>query len=237
MNPPPPSSVDKSPQRIAALFDDIAHGYDVMNDVMTLGLHRWWKYKACMSLKLQPGNHVLDVCTGTGDLARQLSTMVRPSGRVVGLDFSADMLAIAKQRFAAEAVIDWVQGDALTLPFEPDTFDGCLISFGLRNVADPQQALQEMARVTKPGGHIALLDTASDNKNPLFWLYFNHLMPLISQFFGQRVEAYRYLSRSTEQFDTPQQLLERLRRSGFILPAIQRMGLGSVVLLTATKPL
>jgi demethylmenaquinone methyltransferase / 2-methoxy-6-polyprenyl-1,4-benzoquinol methylase len=218
------------------MFNRIAGTYDLLNDCMTGGMHRWWKQQACRSLKLQPGDTVLDVCTGTGDLAFILSKIVGPQGQVVALDFSEEMLAIAHKRFSKAANITWVQGDALNLPFETDRFQGAIISFGLRNVSSVPQTLSEMARVIRPGGRVVNLDTASDCQNPLFWLYFSKVMPALGRILSQDQDAYRYLCQSARTFETPAGIAAHLQELGLLETHIQRFALGSVSLQSGIKP-
>ena len=230
--------LDKSPEQISRMFNRIAPTYDRLNDWMTLGLHRTWKRKACEALQLKPGDSVLDVCTGTGDLAATLAQQVGPIGQVTALDFSSEMLAIAQNRFlenAMHAPIQWTQGDALALPFENETFHGAVISFGLRNVANVQQALSEMARVVKPGGWVVNLDTASDCANPLFWLYFSKIMPLLGRFLARDEQAYGYLCQSTQQFETPITLISYFQNVGLCQNRLFRFGLGSVAMQVGQK--
>lgn len=229
-------TLSKSPETISEMFNRIAKTYDFLNDCMTAGLHRQWKKTACSVLQLQPGDQVLDVCTGTGDLAYCLSQIVGEQGHVVGVDFSPEMLAIAKQRFSTCANVKWLQGNALSLPFEDNCFDGAVISFGLRNVESVEQALREMIRVTRPGSWIVNLDTASNCKNPLFWLYFSMVMPLLGKFLAKDYRAYQYLCRSTETFLKPVQIELLFQQLGLQQTIVRSFGLGSVSMQAGLKP-
>ena len=199
-------------------------------------MHRHWKQAACEMLKLQPGGKVLDVCTGTGDLAAVLSHQVGETGQVEALDFSAEMLAIGRQRFSSCSNIRWVEGDALALPYADNTFDGAIISFGLRNVASVPGALAEMVRVIRPGGRVINLDVASDVRNPLFWFYFSTIMPRLGKWMARDPVAYSYLCQSARAFQTPQQLGTLLTESGLVSVFIRRFGFGSVALQVGVKP-
>jgi demethylmenaquinone methyltransferase / 2-methoxy-6-polyprenyl-1,4-benzoquinol methylase len=221
----PPS---KSPDAISGMFNRIAKTYDLLNDCMTAGMHRHWKKQACRALNLKPGDSVLDVCTGTGDLAAILSGMVGRDGKVTAIDFSEEMLEIARDKYKNIDNISWVQGDALALPFEDNQFDGVIVSFGLRNVASVPGALAEMARVVRPGGWVVNLDTASDCKNPLFWFYFSTVMPLLGKLVAGDYTAYQYLCRSTQTFETPEQIAAHLRQFGLNHNRIIYLALGSV---------
>lgn len=226
--PHPVEELSKSPEVIAGMFNRIAKTYDVLNDCMTGGMHRQWKAQACKALQLKPGGRVLDVCTGTGDLAAMLSGLVGETGQVEGIDFSEEMLAVAQKRFAQVGNIKWCQGDALALPYEDNRFDGAIISFGLRNVMDIEKALAEMVRVVRPGGWVVNLDTASDCKNPLFWLYFSKIMPLLGRVLAGDTQAYQYLCRSSKTFATPSQIQQLLHHLGLQNTAVRYFGLGSV---------
>ena len=140
-----------APESVREMFDRISPVYDSMNRVMTLGLDRRWRRLAAEAV-VRPGDRVLDACCGTGDLALAAA---RAGGRVTGLDFSGAMLERARRKSEA---IEWVQGDVLELPFEDETFDAATIGFGIRNVADLEAGLRELARVLKPGGRLACLE-------------------------------------------------------------------------------
>jgi demethylmenaquinone methyltransferase/2-methoxy-6-polyprenyl-1,4-benzoquinol methylase len=140
------------------MFDRIAGRYDAMNSLMSAGLHHRWRARTVDIAGVSPGSAALDVCCGTGDLALELYRRVGPAGRVVGLDFSAPMLELAERKSAAQdAAVEWVQGNALDLPFPDSTFDAATVGFGVRNVADLGRAIAEMARVVRPGGAVAIL--------------------------------------------------------------------------------
>lgn len=224
----------KAPDAIAGMFNHIAKTYDLLNDLMTAGLHRQWKRNACKMLHPKPGDRILDLCTGTGDLAGLLAPQVGAKGCVVAVDFSENMLQIARERFTQDN-IHWMQGDALTLPFADNAFDGSIISFGLRNVASVKQVLAEMVRVTKPDGWVVNLDTASDCKNPLFWLYFSIVMPVLGRLVSKDANAYRYLCRSTRAFETPKQILAMLQDLGLSHCHVAYLGFGSVSIQRGQK--
>ena len=227
---------DKAPEHIAGMFNGIASTYDTLNDVMTLGMHRGWKQRACEQLQLKPGAQVLDLCTGTGDLAAMLASIVGPTGKVHALDFSEGMLALGKERFGHLPHIEFTWGDAMDLPLTDNLVDGAIISFGLRNVLSAPQVLSEMARVTKPGGWVAILDTASDYKNPLFWLYFRTIMPRLGALLSRNEDAYRYLCQSTETFMPPRAMCQTLQELGLRSVTHTPLGFGSVALVRGQKP-
>ncbi len=150
-----------SPDRVRSLFNTIAPVYDQLNDRLSFGLHRVWKQMAVKWCQPTQGATCLDVCCGSGDLTECLAEWVGPTGQVFGLDFAADLLAIARQRNdqrRSPLPITWIEGDALSLPFEDNGFDAITMSYGLRNVGDIPQALSELRRVLKPGAIAAILD-------------------------------------------------------------------------------
>lgn len=195
---------DKSVQ-VQRMFDRLAPRYDQLNDWMSMGIHRFWKQLACRKLQLQPGARVLDICTGTGDLTGILHKIVGDTGFVEGLDFSHDMLAHARQRFQ-QPNIRFTQGDALALPYPDQSFDGAIISFGLRNVTDIPQALAEMHRVLKPGALMVNLDTCPTPEWPILDLYVSQVIPRLGRLLAGDEAAYRYLSESTRHFLNPAEL-------------------------------
>lgn len=230
-----------TPVTIQQMFNRIAKTYDVLNDCISFGMHRLWKRRACQQLQLKPGDHVLDVCTGTGDLIGYLLPLVGKTGAVTGLDFSEEMLNVARERFPENTSnnIHLQQGDALALPFEDNTFDGAMISFGLRNVTDIPGAIREMTRVVKPSGWVVNLDTCPQPKLPGYWLYFKHIMPRIGKLICQdkgAESAYSYLSASTQNFLSPDELKTVFESAGLHPVSSQTLMFQSVSLQAGQKP-
>ena len=223
--------------QVQDMFNRIAGTYDSLNTCISMGFHKQWKKLACQKLQLPPGGRVLDVCTGTGDLIDSLFPLVGPQGQVEGLDFSEKMLAVARERFAQQTNVQLVQGDALALPYPDHTFDGAIISFGLRNVTSIPQALAEMQRVIKPGGYMVNLDTSPTPKLPGMAFYFSKIMPIIGGLFAKDPQAYQYLSESTRHFLTPAELKVAFEQAGCVHVQSQTLMLGSVSLQVGQKPL
>lgn len=215
---------------IQDLFNGIARRYDRMNLIMTGGVWRYWQRRFRRLAGFQPGERVLDVCCGTGDLSFMAAREVGPEGDVVGLDFSAGMLEVARQKTAAlgqaqaaMAPLRWVEGDALDLPFPDGSFDRVVTSFGMRNVADVAQAFREMARVVRPGGQVICLEL-SHPPNPLlrvpYLAYFRHVVPLLGAWArhlspDQDAPApYQWLPESLEGFPDQEGLAAILRAAG-----------------------
>jgi len=199
------------------MFDRIAGRYDAMNSVMSAGLHHRWRARTADVADLAPGAAALDVCCGTGDLALELRRRVGPGGRVVGLDFSAPMLELAERKAtAAAAAVEWVEGNALELPFGDATFDAATVGFGVRNVADVPRAIREMARVVRSGGRVAILEITTPQRPPLKWFYsvwFDRIVPLLGTAAGDR-EAYTYLPSSVRRFPPARELAALMHEAG-----------------------
>ncbi|MDH4379511.1 MAG: bifunctional demethylmenaquinone methyltransferase/2-methoxy-6-polyprenyl-1,4-benzoquinol methylase UbiE [Vampirovibrionales bacterium] len=230
---PAPQGQHREPL-VAAMFNRIAPTYDCLNDVISFGMHRVWKRQAVKALHLKAGQTVLDVCTGTGDLLAYLAPAVGPSGKLIGVDVSADMLAVAQKRFGTVATLH--HASALALPLASASVDAAMVSFGLRNVDDVPQAISEMARTLKPGGIMVSLDTTPDPWLPGYWWYFDTIMPLVGRFMSGDVGAYQYLSESSKRFAPPSQLALWFEESGLENVCAKRLAFGSVALIVGQKP-
>ena len=201
------------------MFDRIAGVYDLMNTAMTAGLHHRWRERAADRAELEAGGRALDVCCGTGDLALALAPRVGPEGTVIGSDFSEPMLELARRK-AAERSVDNVTfewADALELPYEDAGFDAVTVGFGVRNLADLDAGLGEMARVLRPGGRLVILEITQPRRPPLssfYWLWFDRIVPLLGSIAGDR-EAYTYLPESVKRFPPPEGLAAAMDGAGF----------------------
>lgn len=235
-----PSPAQKSAY-VNRMFDAIAARYDLLNRLMTFGLDRGWRRYAVRQVAYgytSSPRRALDVATGTGDFLPLLHTDM-PDALVVGLDFSLPMMQAGGTKLdAAGSQSGYVGGDALSLPFDDNTFDAITISFGLRNVANIEAALREMHRVAKPGGRMACLEVARP-RNPLVrfghQVYFNKIVPVIGQLVAGNAEAYTYLPQSAAQFPPPDELVDLLRRAGWRNGSYTRLGFGAVAVHTAEK--
>jgi demethylmenaquinone methyltransferase/2-methoxy-6-polyprenyl-1,4-benzoquinol methylase len=215
---------------VRTMFDRIAPVYDVMNRVMTAGLDRRWRRLAVRSI-VWPGDRVLDACCGTGDLAVEAE---RRGGRVVGLDFSGRMLERAQLK---SGTIEWVQGDALDLPFGDGEFDAATVGFGVRNLDDLERGLRELARVLRPGGKLAVLEITRPRGvlRPFFRLWLDALIPLAGRVLPGG-KAYTYLPASVRRFPGPDDLSTLLEAGGFREVRYRLLGGGSVALHTGVRP-
>ena len=199
-----------APDSVRSMFDRIAPVYDAMNRVMTVGLDLRWRRLAAAAA-VRPGDRVLDAACGTGDLA--LAAAEAGAGEVVGLDFSERMLERARRKSPA---IEWVNGDVLALPFPDGSFDAATIGFGVRNVADLERGLQELRRVLRPGGRLAVLEITRPRGalRPFFTLWFERLVPLLGRVLPGG-GAYAYLPASVRRFPPCEELATLLSRCGF----------------------
>jgi demethylmenaquinone methyltransferase/2-methoxy-6-polyprenyl-1,4-benzoquinol methylase len=198
------------------MFDRIAGLYDVMNSVMTAGLHHRWRRRAADLAALGPGDRALDVATGTGDLAIELARRVGAAGEVVGSDFSEGMLERARAKGAdAPAPLRFEWADAQALPYADASFAAATVGFGARNFADLEAGLGEMARVVRPGGRVVVLEITQPQRPPLstfFALWFDRLVPLLGRITDE--QAYSYLPSSVKRFPDPPALAAAMERAG-----------------------
>jgi demethylmenaquinone methyltransferase/2-methoxy-6-polyprenyl-1,4-benzoquinol methylase len=199
----PPGTLEA--RQVRAMFDRIAGVYDAMNTVMTAGLHHRWRERAVALAGVGPGSHVIDVATGTGDLALALARAVAPDGEVLGCDFSEAMLARARAK-APALRFDWA--DALALPYASDRFDAATVGFGARNFADLRRGIEELVRVVRPGGRVVILEITRPTREPLasfFRAWFDRIVPALGRIAGERA-AYSYLPSSVRRFPAPREL-------------------------------
>jgi demethylmenaquinone methyltransferase/2-methoxy-6-polyprenyl-1,4-benzoquinol methylase len=216
------------------MFDEIAPGYDVRNRMFSLARDDAWRRRAARLTQLQPGQTALDLCTGTGKLAHELVPLVRPGGRVIGIDFSPGMLDLARK---LEPAVEFRQGDVSRLLQADASVDAVTIGFGLRNLVNREAALSEMRRVLRPGQRLVVLEFAPPT-GPLlaaFRFYLGRVMPAVAGLFSaNEATAYRYLAESVAGFPQPAVLARDLTALGFEV-TVQRMTLGIVALHVAVR--
>lgn len=211
---------EKKP-RVRAVFDSVAERYDVMNDVMSLGMHRLWKRFTVARSGLRAGQSALDVAAGTGDLSMGLAPRVGPTGRVVVTDINANMLRKARERLINEGLVggvQFVQADAEQLPFRSATFHCVSIGFGLRNVTDKAAALRSMRRVLRPGGRLLVLEFSTSRLvplAPLYDLYSFQVLPRLGRLLVNDADSYRYLAESIRRHPDQEQLVALMMEQGF----------------------
>jgi demethylmenaquinone methyltransferase/2-methoxy-6-polyprenyl-1,4-benzoquinol methylase len=226
--------------QVRGMFDRIAGVYDAMNTAMTAGLHHGWRRRAADRAELAPGQAALDACCGTGDLAFELAQRVGPQGSVIGSDFSERMLDLAREKAAArnaEGVrFEW--GDALALPYDDASFDAVTVGFGVRNLADLEAGIAELARVLRPGGRLVILEITQPTRPPLssfFSLWFDRIVPLLGTLAGDR-EAYTYLPASVKRFPPPEGLALIMDRAGLERIRYTVLAGGIIAIHSAARP-
>jgi demethylmenaquinone methyltransferase / 2-methoxy-6-polyprenyl-1,4-benzoquinol methylase len=202
--------------QVQDMFDRIAGVYDLLNSAMTAGLHHRWRERAVDIAGVGPGARVLDVASGTGDLALELARRVAPGGEVVGSDFSEGMLARARRKAGAYPNVRFEWGDALELSYADDSFDAATVGFGVRNFSDLGRGLAEMVRVVRPGGRVVVLEFTTPTRAPLSWFYrlwFDRIVPQLGRFSADPA-AYSYLPESVKRFPGPTALAGVLEHAG-----------------------
>jgi demethylmenaquinone methyltransferase / 2-methoxy-6-polyprenyl-1,4-benzoquinol methylase len=227
--------------QVRGMFDRIAGVYDLMNSAMTAGMHHRWRERAADRAELGPGDAALDVCCGTGDLAFELGRRVGPEGRIVGCDFSERMLDLARDKRgsgegAARPIFEWA--DALALPYDDASFDAATVGFGVRNLADLDRGLAELARVLRPGGRLVILEITQPRRPPLsnfFGVWFDRLVPLLGRLAGDS-EAYSYLPESVRRFPAPEALAAKLDAAGLERIRWTVLAGGIIAIHSASKP-
>ena len=233
--------LDKAPQRIAGMFDEIAGRYDFLNRLLSAGLDRSWRTRAVRSLNLGPHDIGVDLCTGTADLALAM-VQGGGAGQAIGIDFAAEMLryGCVKTRTAGlNKRIGLLQGDATQLPVGDATAAGVTIGFGIRNVADPSAVLQEVYRILRRGGRLAILEFGYPSLAPIraaYLVYLRFVLPLIGRMISGHASAYTYLPASVGTFYRPDVFCEMLADTGFTETRSTPLTAGVVYLYEAVKP-
>lgn len=236
MSPAP----DKTPSRIAGMFDAIAPRYDLLNHLLSAGLDRRWRTTAVEALALPRGARVLDVCTGTADLAIEAVRRAEEV-TVVGVDFAGEMLrrGLAKVRTAGlDRRIALVRGDAQRIPIADGTCGAAMIAFGIRNVAEPERALAEIARIVRAGGRLAILEFGQPRIpgiRTLYLWYFRYVLPLVGRFVSRHQSAYSYLPASVGTFPAPAEFARIIERHGFRDVKAVPLTFGIVYLYTGVR--
>jgi demethylmenaquinone methyltransferase/2-methoxy-6-polyprenyl-1,4-benzoquinol methylase len=233
---------NKQPERIAGMFDAIAPRYDLLNHLLSGGLDVRWRAKAVRSLALRGRETVLDLCTGTADLAIASATTPPGAAMVVGVDFAGQMLRLGQQKLARRGLagrIRLVQGDAMRIPLASGSVDAATVAFGIRNVERPEATFADVFRVLRPGGRFAFLEFGVPRVPGLrqaYLAYFRHVLPLVGALVSGHASAYTYLPASVGSFPEPEQVIASLTATGFSQVRADSLSLGIVYLYSASKP-
>ncbi len=234
--------VDEKASRVADVFHSVAARYDVMNDLMSMGIHRIWKRLTIERAGVRPGHHVLDIAGGTGDLTLKFSRLVGPRGKVVLADINASMLRVGRDKLMDNGVggnVEYVQANAECLPFPDNSFDCITIAFGLRNVTDKDAALRSMARVLKPGGRLLVLEFSKPTSAGLSRLYDQYsfkVLPMLGRYVAKDEAAYRYLAESIRMHPDQETLKGMMEDAGLVRCSYNNMTNGVVALHRGIKP-
>jgi demethylmenaquinone methyltransferase/2-methoxy-6-polyprenyl-1,4-benzoquinol methylase len=246
--PPAPCSllsppVDKSPERVRRMFGEIANRYDFLNHLLSLGIDHYWRWRTVRRVRPSGTQPILDVCTGTGDLALAFDRAAGHRLNIVGADFCHEMLEIGRQKAAkigASERITFLEADAQSLPLPSDEFQIVSVAFGLRNVSDTDRGLAEMVRVAAPAGRVAVLEFSSPTWQPfkaIYGWYFRNVLPRIGQLLARNSSAaYEYLPESVGQFPQGEALAQRMRAAGLTDVHCYPLTLGVATLYVGTKP-
>jgi demethylmenaquinone methyltransferase/2-methoxy-6-polyprenyl-1,4-benzoquinol methylase len=235
-------NVEEKADKVADVFHSVAGNYDLMNDLMSGGVHRLWKRMTIEMSGVRAGHKVLDIAGGTGDLAAKFSRIVGPTGTVVLADINDSMLKVGRDRLADRGMVSNVQfsqADVQHLPFPDNTFDVISIAFGLRNVTDKDMALRSMLRVLKPGGRLLILEFSKPGNPLLSKLYDTYsfsVLPRLGKMFANDSDSYQYLAESIRMHPDQSTLLEMLNSAGFANTDFHNMTGGVVALHRGIKP-
>jgi demethylmenaquinone methyltransferase/2-methoxy-6-polyprenyl-1,4-benzoquinol methylase len=227
------ANLDKQPDQVAGMFDDVAKHYDRTNAVLSVGNAYLWRMHTVRAVAPQAGERILDIAAGTGTSSAALA---RSGARVVAVDFSAGMIAEGRKRHSN---IEFIEADAEKLPFGDNEFDAVTISFGLRNVNDPQAALGEMYRVLKPGGRLVICEFSKPPRALLrtgYWAYLKYVMPTVASTASSNPAAYKYLMDSIKDWPDQGRLSQWIRGAGFTRVAYRNLTAGIVALHRGRKP-
>jgi demethylmenaquinone methyltransferase/2-methoxy-6-polyprenyl-1,4-benzoquinol methylase len=234
-------SVDKSAGRVRRMFAEIAPRYDLLNHLLSMQADRYWRWRTVRLTAPQAGRPILDVCTGTGDLALAFFRKTRGAATIVGADFCREMLLVGqrkKRRRDARGAIALVEADAQQLPFADDRFQVVSAAFGIRNVADADQGLREMVRVCEPGGRVAVLEFSLPRRplGAIYGWYFRRILPRVGQRLARNDQrAYNYLTESVGQFLADEAFVARMRAAGVKQVRSYRLTLGIATLYIGVK--
>ncbi|HKB19339.1 MAG TPA: bifunctional demethylmenaquinone methyltransferase/2-methoxy-6-polyprenyl-1,4-benzoquinol methylase UbiE [Candidatus Dormibacteraeota bacterium] len=226
---------ERDPQQVRSMFDRIARRYDTINTVLSAGTDSGWRRRAARETGVTPGGSALDVACGSGKLTAELAKLAGPRGHVVGIDFSPQMLEVARREHPG---LEFREGDALNLPFEDARFDASTVAFGLRNLADPVLGLREMIRVVKPSGRAVVLEFVRPPRGIVggaYRLYLRTLLPAVGGLISGDASAYRYLSDTIDSYRIPAELAGMATQAGWSDVRFHGLAMGTVGILTGKR--
>jgi len=235
---PQPQKKQAKKERVRLMFNDIAHRYDFLNHFLSLGIDIQWRKKVKRHLKPFQPKEILDVATGTGDLAIELNKL-NPD-RIIGIDIAIEMLTVGNEKLSKKKISNIVlqQGDSENLKFNENTFDAVTVAFGVRNFENLNKGLAEMCRVMKKGGHVAILEFSKPKSFPFkqfYNFYFKYILPGFGKLISKHNDAYTYLPESVESFAEDVAFLKEMELAGFKTPQQKRLTFGIATLYTGTK--
>ncbi|MBP3950583.1 demethylmenaquinone methyltransferase [Bacillus suaedae] len=228
-------------ERVHQVFESIYKKYDLMNSVISFQRHKAWRKDTMKRMNVQKGDHALDVCCGTADWTIALGEAVGRNGRVVGLDFSKNMLKIGVEKIKEHRLeqVELVHGNAMDLPYDSNSFDYVTIGFGLRNVPDYMQVLRELHRVVKPGGMVVCLETSQPTIpvfKQLYFFYFRKIMPVFGKLFAKSYDEYSWLQESTMSFPDRNKLAQMFKEAGLTQIEVKAYSGGVAAMHLGVKP-
>ena len=230
------ADLSKKPEAVSAMFDDVAAGYDVTNNLLSAGNAVLWRIATTRAVNPQADERVLDLAAGTGTSSVALA---KSGAHVVAADFSPGMLEVGRKKHGQNPLLEFVEADATKLPFVDNSFDAVTMSFGLRNVVEPQKALAELYRVTKPGGRIVICEFSTPPVAPIragYNFYLRKVMPMVAKYSSSNTEAYTYLADSIADWPNQATLASWIREAGFMNVAYRNLTAGVVALHRGIKP-
>jgi len=228
-------------QQVEQMFDSIAHSYDLLNHLLSMGIDRSWRRKTIQALKDFSHDQILDIATGTGDFALLEARLLQPK-KIIGADLSEGMMKVGAekvQKAGLENVISFQKEDCMQMTFADNTFDAVTVAYGVRNYQDLDRGLREMLRVLKPGGHVAILELCTPKNFPmkqLFWIYSHVVMPLVGKIVSKDASAYTYLPRTMEAFPQGEVMQGIMQKAGFENVTFKRFTFGLSTMYIAAKP-
>ena len=230
------ADLSKKPEAVSAMFDDVAAGYDVTNNLLSAGNAVLWRIATTRAVNPQADERVLDLAAGTGTSSVALA---KSGAHVVAADFSPGMLEVGRQKHGQNPLLEFVEADATKLPFADNSFEAVTMSFGLRNVVEPKKALAELYRVTKPGGRIVICEFSTPPVAPIragYNFYLRKVMPIVAKYSSSNTQAYTYLADSIADWPNQATLASWIREAGFMNVAYRNLTAGVVALHRGIKP-